>query len=179
MSIVGALMGGGGSQFAKGQLMSVNEDGLLVMANPIQPVSGNDIFESARQQDEERRRREAQEHYERTGERLPEYHEYDPLVPINGREPPDVANDGDSYDERNRRSRRQDDSINEVDLIRTFNETFQDATRLRRENAIKAQIEEEQRIREEKRKKYDTLQEQSNQKFKSAISGLEIEENEE
>jgi len=62
-------------------------------------IDGCDIAEMAKQQDRERRIREDNEYFEKTGiNRLPHV-EYDPLVPINGYTPPDIADDGDSYDE--------------------------------------------------------------------------------
>jgi len=73
------------------------------MANPIIPsgysTSGS-ILSEAQRQDLERMAREAQDHFAQTGEELPPAIINDPLVPINGySDPPNVANDGDSYAE--------------------------------------------------------------------------------
>ena len=83
------------------------------MANPITPIGrsrissfdSGDIVETAARQDRERREREDDDYYRRTGLRRAPVREYDPLVPINGRESADIANDGDTYDE-NYRPRR-------------------------------------------------------------------------
>lgn len=146
------------------------------MANPIQPVGGIDIVESARQQDMERRQREAQDHYDRTGERLAEYREYDPLVPINGYEPPDVASDGDSYGERRVRS----DEIVDRAIDDIFGQGYANESRLNaeekklREQALHA---ENRRILQEHQRKKDELQvlrEETRKKFNNAVYGLEI-----
>ena len=70
------------------------------MANPITPVgrgSGRDIIEEAYLQDEEREIREADEYFRRTGENPRPSRLDNPLVDNNYS--PDIANDGDSYDE--------------------------------------------------------------------------------
>jgi len=168
------------------------------MANPIQPVGGNDIVESARQQDMERRQREAQDHYNRTGERLTEYQEYDPLVPINGYEPPDIAGDGDSYadtrgtyaDTRgtygDTRGTYGDDRT--LSIGRALDDVFgggyadssRDSSEARqlREQALQA---EDIRNRKEYQKKRDELrdlQEEAKKRFNNAVSGLEIDDEE-
>ena len=72
------------------------------MANPITP-SGRprrdslDIFEAARNQDEERQVREDNQYFEQTGINRPPREIYDPLVDNNTQ---DVARDGDSYDDQ-------------------------------------------------------------------------------
>jgi len=83
------------------------------MANPITPIGrsrissfdSGDIVETAARQDRERREREDDDYYRRTGLRRDPVREYDPLVPINGRENVDIANDGDTYDENYRPTR--------------------------------------------------------------------------
>lgn len=73
------------------------------MANPITPMGrsrSTDIFEIAREQDEQRRINEDNEHFNRTGENRRSAGTYDPLVDNDRYR--DIANDGDSYDENNR-----------------------------------------------------------------------------
>ena len=98
------------------------------MANPIMPAGFSDessfIEEEAKKQDEERSRREASDHFEKTGEQLPDYKPVDPLVPINGYTPPDVATDGDSYDEsgtrRLRSGKRDGSTMSKEDALATI-----------------------------------------------------------
>jgi hypothetical protein len=74
------------------------------MANPITPsgrrrssdYDRDDIASAARRQDEERRIREDNAYFERTGINRPPAGTYDPLV---DNDRPDVAYDGDSYDD--------------------------------------------------------------------------------
>jgi hypothetical protein len=80
------------------------------MANPITPIGRTrissvdlrDIVETAARQDRLRSEREEDDYYRRTGLRRDPVREYDPLVPIYGREEVDIADDGDSYDENYR-----------------------------------------------------------------------------
>jgi len=73
------------------------------MANPISrrfvPANriDDDPISEAQRQDRERRIREDNEYFERTGINPRPRRETDPLVPINGREPEDIAEDGDEY----------------------------------------------------------------------------------
>ena len=136
------------------------------MANPINPVSSGNInvYDSARQQDAERREREAQSHFEITGERLPEYQEHSPLVPINGYEPPNVAEDGDIYDNLGQSNHRE--SVH-VEIGR---EIGRDIGREIAKAEAEAEVKEVIRKREEREK----LKEESKKRFTNAISGLEV-----
>ena len=145
------------------------------MANPVQPVGGNDndndndIYESARQQDAERRAREAQAHFERTGESVREYQEHSPLVPINGHsDPQDIADDGDAYDNIGgfNRNTNADESLAKSQSQRQREDIVRYRQRKEEEEVIK------------KKEEYKILKEASKKKFRNAISGLEIDDEE-
>jgi len=153
------------------------------MANPIQPVGGNDILESAREQDAERRQRDVQDHYQRTGERLPLYQEPEVLVPISGYEPPDVASDGDMYSEtrisRGRRSSDMDETVDEL-FGRGYAESCRNNSEVRqsRDQALQAEaLREQQRVQRD-RDELEALRQESKSRFKNAIAGLEVDEDE-
>lgn len=78
------------------------------MPNPIRPLGrpinqwsfdSSDIENEGRRQDRERRLREDEEYFRRTGMRRPPIMDFNPLVDSNPS--PDIANDGDSYVEDN------------------------------------------------------------------------------
>jgi len=158
------------------------------MANVIRPVGFSNIYDEAKFQDDERRSREAQEHFDRTGERLSDYREYDPLVPINGvAEPPDVADDGNSYADLGRLRDSGDglatgsirdamdsmfgsDNSESISTRNKFRQEINEQERLAsgREEILRA---EEQKIQDEVFK----LNKESKQRFNNAISGLELE----
>ena len=149
------------------------------VANPIQPVGHSDIFESARQQDAERRERDAMEHFNRTGELPQSRQEHSPLVPINGQEPPDVATDGDSYDESRRLRNRQpsvDDAMSAIfGQGYTASREHTQHQKALREQAIKA----EESRKQKKKDEIKELREKSKSKFNNAIAGLEVDDDEE
>jgi len=156
------------------------------MANPrpISPVGGMDIAESARQQDAERRQREAQDHFDRTGERLPVYSEYDPLVPISGYEPPNIADDGDTYDNLGRARRRRDPSeMSPSEVIDSmYGEGYTDHMshqRQLREQALKSEEDRDRKEWEAKEAERKRLREEAKSKFNNATAGLEIADDEE
>lgn len=72
-----------------------------LMANSIRrlfPVAGdNDPLSEAQRQDRERRIREDNEYFQRTGINPRPRGSDSPLVPLNGQEPEDVADDADAY----------------------------------------------------------------------------------
>jgi hypothetical protein len=154
------------------------------MANPISPVGSRDIFESARLQDEERRLREIQEHFERTGEMLIDPSPNDPLVPINGYTPPDIASDGDTYVENNPtqlQNTASSDDIREImDGIfgRGYLENASENTshqRALREQALKAEETRKLMEAQKERHELENLRQKSKEKFINAVSGLEVE----
>ena len=151
------------------------------MANPITPSGnrgissfgeGEDIASAARRQDEERRIREDNTYFERTGINRPPVREYSPLV---DNDRPDVAYDGDSYDEMVNRplngTYAEDTPTQIIDP---------DARPNRRNNAPRipstqqeAYMQREQVIQE---KVVTEKIEKTKIKFKSALQGLDLNE---
>lgn len=146
--------------------------------SPIESFDGGDIGEAARRQDEERRIREDNAYFERTGINRPPIRENSPLV---DNDRPDIANDGDSYDERfrgrdfveNNPSRIIDpDAIsNNVRRNNWGRGTPNIITTPRNER--EAYVQREQ-IKQDK--EFQEKVEKTKKKFRNAISGLEINE---
>lgn len=151
------------------------------MANPITP-SGNRRYlnpvEEAQNQDRERRIREDNAYFERTGENRPPIPEYSPLV---DNDRPNVAYDGDSYDDRFNRHTAfgdyaedtptriidPDAIIAEIGAMQGLN--TRPIPRTEREAYIQRE-----RIIEDK--DFQVKAEETKNKFKSAIGGLQIDE---
>jgi len=156
------------------------------MANPIIP-SGNrrrvdnsislyeiDIAEAARRQDIERRIREDNDHFERTGENRSPVSDYSPLVDDDR---PNVVNDGDSYDENNHTVAGEyvEDSPSRIidpDSIRRRENSFVD-------NVLSIPKEREAYFQREKIKEDKVFKEKVDnrkKKFNNSIAGLAINE---
>lgn len=160
------------------------------MANPITPSgrprrlrpealygyqAEQDIAEAARQQDIERRIREDNAHFERTGINRPPVPEYSPLVDDDR---PDVANDGDSYDERPYNRHTVDGEYVEDSPTRIIDRIIEDSSRRRNtgrtrtlRNEQRAYIEREQ-VKEDK--EFQEKVSKRRKKFRNAITGLGI-----
>lgn len=125
------------------------------MANPINPVGrriyedSGDILENARRQDRERNIREDNEIFERTGINREPQIEREFLVPINGSEPEDIADDGDNYDETQTLNIDSDflnSFINTIGGSNRFSQNTERQEYLRREQIRK----QDEKIKEEK-----------------------------
>jgi hypothetical protein len=157
------------------------------MANPIIPSGQriirqigelDDPVERARRQDEERRIREDDEHFRRTGENRPPITDYSPLVEDNPRE--DIANDGDSYDEQPLFHQRPNNHTvagdwAEDDPTEIINP---DNQRNRRASGSSQRVmsERESYLRREQEKKDNeqkTLENKNRKKYNNITSGLE------
>jgi len=154
------------------------------MANPrpITPVGGRDIFDNARQQDLERQQREAQDHFDRTGERVPVYQPVDPLVPINGHsEPDDIASDGDAYDNegriRNPAPREAREAFDGM-FGAGYTEHMSHQRQLR-EQAMASEAKRDKDAENKKKEELAMLKEQTKKKFSNAIAGLEVDDDDE
>jgi hypothetical protein len=169
-----------------------------IMANPITPsgrprrASFNpsdpyDISGEARRQDEERRIREDNAIFERTGINRPPIPEYSPLVDDDR---PDVARDGDSYDENNHTvpgeyaedspTRIIDSSGRTVSEIRgrTVSETYNDIARYnpRQRNRNSEQEAYMQRESIKENKEFQDKVDKRKKKFKNPIIGLGLDD---
>ena len=167
------------------------------MANPITPsgrprrssfnpsdfLSDGTILDAARRQDEERRIREDNALFERTGVNRPPVPEYSPLVDDDR---PDVANDGDSYEENNHTvsgeyaedspTRIIDSSGRTVSEIRgrTVSETYNSIVRYnprqRSRNSEQQAYMQREHIKEDK--EFEDKVNNRKNKFKNPIIGL-------
>jgi len=151
------------------------------MANPIIPsghrrgafdLASIDIADVARNQDTERRIREDNNYFEQTGINRPPISERSPLV---DNDRPDVANDGDSYDERNF-SYTGNYVENAPTRLIEPNERRSSGTRER----ISASREERnayvQREQIKEDKEFKIKAEKTKKKYNNAIKGLDINE---
>jgi len=164
------------------------------MANPIIPSGrrrrlewlpdGSDIAEAARRQDEERRIREDDEHFERTGENRPPRQFNDPLV---DNDRPNVAYDGDTYAEdaptRIILPDAEDDlrgiygidigreirNLRAAERINTVDRNTRAASRSEREAYV-------QREQEINNKEFQAKVEKTKKKYTSAIKGLQLDD---
>jgi hypothetical protein len=142
------------------------------MANPIIPVGfvgGSDIFETARQQDEERRTREVVNYIARTGHIPPPVREHSPLIEDDVR--PDIADDGDSYNNLGSVSSAMDN---------IFGHSYMEPSESRRtrmEAVTQEQNQKEQaeqvRIQKEK-EEIEMLRQVAKKRFSNPISGLSL-----
>ena len=133
------------------------------MANPIRRANReSDPLNEGQRQDRERRERDDQAYYERTGQHRPPIHEYSPLVDDD--RPDDVATDGDSYVE---------DSPSEIiDATPHLSEMIRDGTE---RNRIVNEKHKESKTK--KRKEREDLQksiEESREQMGNTIEGLDI-----
>lgn len=160
------------------------------MANPITPsgfrrrlvpealysFQNEDIAESARRQDAERRIREDNQYFERTGVNRPPVQEYSPLV---DNDRPDIANDGDSYDESRQYNFSAIGEYVEDNPTRLIEPNQQNILR-NRSSRIRACNEERdayidrEQIKQEK--EFQEKSEKQKKRFKNAISGLGVNE---
>jgi hypothetical protein len=170
------------------------------MANPITPsgrprrssfnpsdfFSDGTILDAARRQDEERRIREDNALFERTGVNRPPIPEYSPLVDDDR---PDVARDGDSYDENNHTvpgeyaedspTRIIDSSGRTVSEIRgrTVSETYNSIGRYNpRQNRNSEQEAYMQREQVKEDKEFEEKVNKRKKKFTNSITGLGLED---
>lgn len=137
------------------------------------------IAEAARMQDEERRIREDNEHFARTGENRPPVSENSPLVDDNFSRLQDVANDGDSYDEVF--TFPDQHAYVEDAPSRLINRPFSETARARvmRDLNIGITREQEEFNRRKKIKEdaeFKKKAEANKKKFKTVISGLVLNE---
>lgn len=152
------------------------------MANPIIPSGQriirqigelDDPVERARRQDEERRIREDDEHFRRTGENRPPITDYSPLVEDNPRE--DIANDGDSYDELIPHYQRPNNHTVDGDWSEDNPTQIIGGNRTNRHNPFNrsemgAYLGREQEKKDNEQK---TLENENRKKYNNAICGLE------
>jgi len=139
-----------------------------IMANPITPVGTSDIFDSARQQDAERRAREVVDHIARTGEAPRFYQEYSPLVEDDIR--PDIASDGDSYNDLGSQTIR--DRIDNM-----FDMEPSESRRTRMEAVRQEENQKEQAIelrRQKEKEEIEILRAAAKKRFNNAVSGLSL-----
>jgi len=138
------------------------------MANPITPVGTSDIFDTARQQDAERRAREVVDYIARTGEAPRSYQEYSPLIEDDIR--PDIASDGDSYNDLGSQTIR--DRIDNM-----FDMEPSESKRTRMEAVRQEENQKEQAIelrRQKEKEEIEILRAAAKKRFNNAVSGLSL-----
>ena len=142
------------------------------MPKPVSPIGNrrvssydsHDIAENAKRQDEERRIREDNAFFEQTGINPKPYTPIDPLVPINGYTPEEVANDGDDYMDSGAYS---EDAPTQLIDPSNNRRTLTNASGKARQAYF-----EREKIKEDREIKVKI--EKNSKKFKNAIIGLQI-----
>lgn len=147
------------------------------MANPIRPHgrSGMDIFEEAARQDEERQIQEDDAHFSLTGINRRPRRLDNPLVDNNPS--PDIANDGDEYDENNITELRN--GINdyvENDPSEFINLPSQNSRRSNNPTRERVMDAYNKRETEKEEKEFNLIKEKRIEKSKNAIMELKIDE---
>jgi len=125
--------------------------------------SSDDLAAAARRQDEERQIREDDAYFERTGENRKPYVPVDPLVPINGYAPPEIADDGDDYMDSEGYSENSSSRLIDPDAPGSLTNSSR--------NARTAYFDRE-KIKEERETSVKI--EKNNKKYQNAIIGLKI-----
>ena len=128
---------------------------------------GYDIVEKAKQQDQERRIREDNDYFEKTGiNRIPLKID-DPLVPIGNY--PDIADDGDTYDENYNPNHHTADGEFAEDKP-----TYLIKDRTQVDPKEKAAYEKREKVKQEK--EFEDKKNKRKNKFTNAIRGLVLDE---